>query len=114
MATSKAKLLESQPFKAVDDGAGGLLYTELDGSGGQSGSPVYTFINGRRKITRVLIGPPQAACENGRNWVARLTKQSVEHIGNLTDAKIKTIDVFWLEIELAAAPDAAPNDAERP
>ena len=47
--------------------------TDIDGYGGQSGSPVYLYREGQRKIVGVLIGSTLAACQAGSDWVTRLT-----------------------------------------
>lgn len=78
-------MLSSQPYRWLDGGESGLLLTKLDGTGGQSGSPVYTFINGKRIIVGVQVGSPVSACQNSEHWVARLTTGAVDHIDNAMD-----------------------------
>lgn len=51
-----------------------MFLTDLDAYDGQSGSPVYIMQGGQRKIVGVLIGSPLAACNNGEDWVPRLTE----------------------------------------
>lgn len=48
---------------------------------GQSGSPVYVFQGGRRRIVGVLLGSPLSACQQGQDWVSRITPETAERIG---------------------------------
>lgn len=106
-----------QPFGWLDEGEAGLLYTNLDGSGGQSGSPVYSLLtpsqhSGRgiiRKVNGVLIGSPVAACMQDQMWVARLTPSAVEHIENAMSPN--TIDFFWEVIDVPPSPTSGPSEA---
>lgn len=106
-----------QPYGWLDEGEAGLLYTDLDGSGGQSGSPVYSLLtpsqhDGRgiiRKVSGVLIGSPVQACMQDQNWVARLTPGAVEHIENAMNPN--TIDFFWEVIEIPSSPTSGPGEA---
>lgn len=106
----------NQPYGWLDEGEAGLLYTDLDGSGGQSGSPVYSLLipsqhDGKgiiRKVTGVLIGSPEEACMNDQNWVARLTPGAVEHIQNAMNSN--TIDFFWKIIAIPASPTSGPGE----
>lgn len=104
----------AQPFGWIDGGESGLLYTNVDGTGGQSGSPVYSFLAPSehnqgagiiRKVNGVLIGSPVAACIENQNWVARLTPGAVEHIENVMAPN--TIDFFWKVIDLPWSPTTA-------
>src|SRR5680860_115746 len=66
-----------QPFGWINGGESGLLYTDMDGTGGQSGSPAYSLLTPSqhdgpgiiRKVHGVFIGSPVAACNDNRNWV---------------------------------------------
>lgn len=106
-----------QPFGWIDEGGAGLLYTNLDGSGGQSGSPVYSLLipsqhDGQgiiRKISGVLIGSPVEACMQDQMWVARLTPGAVEHIENAMSPN--TIDFFWEMIDIPSSPTTGPGEA---
>lgn len=106
-----------QPFGWLDEGDAGLLYTTLDGTGGQSGSPVYSLLtpsqhDGRgiiRKVSGVLIGSPVQACMQDQNWVARLTPGAVEHIENAMSSS--TIDSFWEVIDIPTSPTSGPGEA---
>jgi V8-like Glu-specific endopeptidase len=109
-ATGAQEFLSSQPYRWIDGGERGLLYTTLDGTGGQSGSPVYVFNNGRRKIIGVLLGSPVAACEAGQNWVARLTPDIVEHIKNVIDPR--TLDFWWEWTTLEPTSTIPPCDGD--
>lgn len=104
-STGTQQFHSNQPYKWLDGGESGLLYTNLDGTGGQSGSPVYVFHNGRRKVIGVLVGSPEDACQAGQNWVARLTSGAVEHIENAMDPS--TLDFFWRWYTPPYAPSAA-------
>ncbi|MEM0997059.1 MAG: serine protease [Bacteroidota bacterium] len=54
---------------------GGLIVTDLEGTGGMSGGPVwyYEAATNKRRLLGVFIGSPQSACNNGKNWVAALS-----------------------------------------
>lgn len=99
-----------QPFGWIDNGEAGLLYTDLDGTGGQSGSPVYSFLTPSehqgqgiiRKVSGVFIGSPESACISGQNWVTILTPEIVGHIENIVNPT--TGDNFWNVIELPFSP----------
>ena len=81
---------------------------DTDAVGGQSGSPVYVFDNGVRKVIGVLIGSPISACQDGRIWASRLTPGAIEHIQNAMSPNV--IDFFWQQIVLPLEPNiAAPN-----
>lgn len=108
-ATTGSSYNPSQPFAWLGGGESGLLYTYLDATGGQSGSPVYSFINGSRKVVGVLIGSPVAACQQSQNWAARLTPGAVEHIENVIDPN--TIDFWWDVINIPASPTKGPGQA---
>lgn len=114
---SGGKYYTEQPFEWVDDEEAGLLYTDLDGSGGQSGSPVYSFLTPSqhdggdiiRKVSGVLIGSPVESCQLDQMWVARLTPAAVEHIKNAMDPG--TIDFFWNVIDVPSSPTSGPGEA---
>jgi len=103
---------ESQPYKFLGGGDAGLLYTYLDGTGGQSGSPVYSFITSDIStdymVIGVLIGSPPDACQQDQNWVARLTPGAVEHIENVIDPQ--TIDFWWDTINIPFSPTSGPGE----
>ncbi len=106
----------SQTYGWINNGESGLLYTDLDGSGGQSGSPVYSFLlpsehDGPgviRKVIGVLVGSPKSACMADRDWVARLTPGAVEHIENVINSQT---DPWWDIINLPQSPTAGPGEA---
>jgi V8-like Glu-specific endopeptidase len=105
----------SQPFGWIDGGEAGLLHSTLDGTGGQSGSAVYSFLTPSqhsgggiiRKVTGVLIGSPVEACEEGQHWVAYLTPGAVGHINNVLNS---IPDNFWDVLNLAQSPTAGPGE----
>lgn len=98
----------TQPFAWLGGGESGLLYSALDASGNQSGSPVYVIEpDGTRTVTGVLIGSPQEACQDGENWVARLTPGAVAHIQNAMTPHV--IDFFWTRTNIPFSPDAGPG-----
>lgn len=111
--------LDNQPFGWINDGESGLLYTDLDGTGGQSGSPVYSLLTPSqhsgegiiRKVNGVFIGSPQAACEEGQNWVARLTPRVVEHIENVMQYPSIADVFFWEVIELPFSETTGQGEA---
>jgi V8-like Glu-specific endopeptidase len=106
-----------QPFEWVDDEEGGLLYTDLDGTGGQSGSPVYSLLTPSRAggpdiirmVSGVLIGSPVDPCEQDQMWVVRLTPAAVQHIENAMDPGL--IDSFWNVIDVPDSPTSGPGEA---
>lgn len=102
----------TQPFEWLDDGTAGLLYTDLDGTGGQSGSPVYSqFLPSlNRVVIGVLIGSPVPACMQGQNWVARLTPGAVTRIENAM-AYPSVLDFFWTVIQIPTSPTKGPGEA---
>lgn len=109
---TEGEYLDNQPFGWINGGESGLLYTDLDGTGGQSGSPAYSLLTPSqhsgegviRKVNGVFIGSPEAACDEGQNWVARLTPRVVEHIEN-TMLYPSVADIFfWEVIELPFSP----------
>jgi V8-like Glu-specific endopeptidase len=105
-----------QPYEWLDDGEAGLLYSDLDGTGGQSGSAVYSFLTPSqhdgsgivRMVHGVLIGSPVDACRQDQNWVARLTPGAVEHIENVMQPN--TIDFFWNTIDIPSSPTSEPGE----
>lgn len=108
-----------QPFESIDNGEAGLLYTDLDGSGGQSGSPVYSFLlpaqhQGEgiiRKVIGVLIGSPVSACEQDQMWVSHLTPEAVERIENAMAYGVGSIDLSWNVIDISSSPTSGPGEA---
>jgi V8-like Glu-specific endopeptidase len=113
---SGGKYYSDQPFEWLEEGAAGLLHSDLDGTGGQSGSPVYAFLTPAqhdgagiiRKVHGVLIGSPEEACFQDQMWVARLTPGVVEHIENAM--KPAYIDLFWTIINIPSSPTSAPGE----
>jgi V8-like Glu-specific endopeptidase len=100
----------TQPFAWLGGGESGLLYTSLDASGGQSGSPAYVIEpNGSRTVTGVLIGSPEEACVQGQDWVARLTPGAIEHIENAMTPHV--FDFFWTRTNVPYLADAGPGVA---
>jgi V8-like Glu-specific endopeptidase len=94
------------PNHWLDSGESGLMELDTDGVGGQSGSPVYVFDNGVRKVIGVLIGSPVSACQDGHTWASRLTPGAIEHIQNAMAPNV--IDFFWQQIILPQAPNIPP------
>jgi|SRR5665811_953050 len=105
-----------QPFGWINGGESGLLYTDMDGTGGQSGSPAYSLLTPSqhdgpgiiRKVHGVFIGSPVAACNDNRNWVTRLTPEIVDHIANAMSPD--PYDSFWQVVEPAVSPTTGPDE----
>lgn len=57
-----------------------LIKTNIDGVGGQSGSPVYILKDGKRQLVGVLIGSPVSDCENGYTWAPKLTQWMLNNV----------------------------------
>jgi V8-like Glu-specific endopeptidase len=93
------------PNRYLDSGESGLLEVDNDAEGGQSGSPVYVFDGGIRKVIGVLIGSPVSACQGGWLWASRMTPGAIEHITNAMTPNM--LDFFWDRISL---PFASPLD----
>ncbi len=106
----------AQPFGSINNGESGLLYSDLDGSGGQSGSPVYSFLlpaqhDGEgiiRRVHGVLIGSPEQNCLQGQNWVAYLTPNAVTNIENAMSSN--TDGTFWSITDLAPSPTVGQGE----
>jgi V8-like Glu-specific endopeptidase len=103
------------PFRWLDGGDKGLLYVTNDGVDGQSGSPVYVFQGGQRRVVGVLLGSPLSACRKGRLWASRITPEAAERIGNamLFPPNGNVLDFSWTWHELPPAqvpPDVPPSD----
>ena len=106
----------AQPFSWANNGESGLLYSDLDGSGGQSGSSVYSFLlpaehSGDgiiRRVHGVFIGSPVENCRQGQNWVAYLTPNAVENIEDAMAAN--TGGSFWNITELAVSPTVGQGE----
>ncbi len=94
------------PNRWLGGGESGLMELDTDGVGGQSGSPIYVFENGVRKVIGVLIGSPISACQDGHTWASRLTPGAIEHIQNAMAPNV--IDFFWQQIALPQAPNIPP------
>jgi V8-like Glu-specific endopeptidase len=101
------------PYEWLDGGDKGLFYVNNDGYAGQSGSPIYVFHDGVRKLVGVFIGSPEAHCEQGRTWAARLTPGTEQRIrnakqyppnGNVLDFSLRRRDIPPGQIQ----PDAPP------
>jgi V8-like Glu-specific endopeptidase len=103
---------ELQPYKYLGAGDAGLLYTYLDGTGGQSGSPVYSFVTSNIStdymVIGVLIGSPAVACQQDQDWVARLTPGAIEHIENVINPQM--IDFWWDTINIPFSPTSGPGE----
>ncbi|MGH8511094.1 MAG: trypsin-like serine peptidase [Gammaproteobacteria bacterium] len=70
---------EYQDFSFFPEG--GLLKADIDGSGGQSGSPVYLMLNGKRTIIGVLLGSPVDVCQDeGVTWTSFMTDWALDQI----------------------------------
>lgn len=82
--TGSSNSFLDSPFRWLEGGDKGLLYATNDGVDGQSGSPVYVFQGGQRRVVGVLLGSPQSACEQGQMWVSRITPEVAERIENAT------------------------------
>jgi V8-like Glu-specific endopeptidase len=99
--TGSSNKFIDNPYRWLDGGDKGLHFVTNDGVGGQSGSPVYVFHNGERKLVGVLLGSPVAECLNGRLWASRLTTGAVARIqnaikyppnGNVIDFSLKVLN----------------------
>lgn len=101
----------TQPYEWLGQGISGLLYTDLDGVGGQSGSPVYSFLTPAqhggtgiiRQVVGVLIGSPVAACMQDQMWVSRLTPGAVSYIQQAMVYSGGT-HAFWNIVDLPESP----------
>lgn len=106
----------AQPFGWINNGESGLLYSDLDGSGGQSGASVYSFLlpaehDGDgiiRRVHGVLVGSPAQNCGQGQNWVAYLTSNAVANIEDAMAAN--TGGTFWNITELAFSPTVGQGE----
>ncbi|NVB42680.1 trypsin-like serine protease [Pseudenhygromyxa sp. WMMC2535] len=96
----------SQPYKSFDDGESGILRVSNDGVGGMSGGPLYVWYGGARKLVGVFIGSPEAECEAGHVWAARMTPEAVERIENamLYPPNGNVIDFSWDVHEFSSVP----------
>jgi V8-like Glu-specific endopeptidase len=97
---------DNQPYAWLENGEAGLLYTYLDGTGGQSGSPVY-LEHLDNKVIGVLMGSPVAACQQDQIWVARLTPGAVQHIENALE---NSSDPFWTIVTIPTSPTSGPGE----
>ena len=100
---------DNQPYKYLNGGESGLLYTYLDGTSGQSGSPVYSHLSTENIVTGVLIGSTVPACQEDQNWAARLTPGAVAHIENVIDPQI--INSWWDTTIIPFSPTTGPGEA---
>lgn len=82
----------------LEGGERGTLDVDIDGEGGQSGSAVYTIVDGVRVIVGVLVGSPEAACHAGWEWAARMTPGAIEHVDNAMDGGV--LDFFWARTDV--------------
>lgn len=103
------------PYEWLDGGDKGLFYVTNDGYGGQSGSPIYVFHEGLRKLVGVFLGSPMSHCQQGRNWAARLTPGTEQRIrnakqyppnGNVLDFSLRRRDIPLAQIPLDVPPAA--------
>lgn len=107
---TEGEYYNTQPFGWINNGESGLLYTDLDGSGGQSGSSVYSFLlpaehDGDsiiRRVHGVLVGSPVPNCSQDQNWVAYITPNAVENIEEAMAGN--TGNSFWDITELTFSP----------
>ena len=83
--TGSSNRFLDNPFLWLGGGERGLHHVTNDASAGQSGSPVYVFQDGIRKIVGVLLGSPVVECRQGRLWAARLTPGAVSRIRSVID-----------------------------
>ncbi len=74
----------SGSYQWLNGGDKGLMYVTNDAVGGQSGSPIYVFHGGVRKLVGVFIGAPVSQCQLGRSWASRLTTGTSTRITNAT------------------------------
>ncbi len=99
MSSQAQPLPPDNPYASLEDDERGLMHTTLDGSAGQSGSPVYvTTADGSPHVVGVLIGSPVAACEAGQTWATRLARGTVEHIQDVIAGE--PLGPFWTVIDL--------------
>lgn len=89
--------LDSGEYAWIDGGERGLLYVDHDAAGGQSGSPVYAFVDGKRTVVGVLVGSPESHCAAGRLWAARLTPGTIGLIKKATQfpGVIDFVNLRW-------------------
>ncbi len=81
------------------DGGGGLLKTEHDAEGGQSGAGMYTFNDQwERVLVGVLVGQPN--CTPPENWAAWLTGTTIERIQGILSGMADAQSVNMTEIML--------------
>ncbi|MBP8808659.1 MAG: trypsin-like peptidase domain-containing protein [Kofleriaceae bacterium] len=90
------------PSRWLDGGAKGTLEVDNDCEGGQSGAPIYVFIDGVRTVVGVLLGSPIADCQAGKVWASRLTPGAIDHIEAAMTPN--TIDLFWEVVNLTVEP----------
>lgn len=95
--TGSANTFLTSPFRWLGGGEKGLLYVTNDGVDGQSGSPIYAFEHGERRVVGVLVGSPQSACQQGQMWASRVTPGAAERIANamLFPPNGNVIDFSW-------------------
>jgi V8-like Glu-specific endopeptidase len=100
--TGSANSFLDSPFRWLQDGDKGLLYLTNDGVDGQSGSPVYVFQGGERRVVGVLLGSPLSACQQGQMWASRITPEAAERITNATlyPPNGNVLDFSWARHEL--------------
>lgn len=87
-AKCTASIGVNRPLKTDDSGSflnykewpasinnGGLIISDVEGSGGMSGGPVWHYdqASKRRRLIGVLVGSPQSACDNGKMWASALS-----------------------------------------
>lgn len=109
-ATTGKPFQASQPYLEGDES--GLFLTALDGTGGQSGSPVYVTRNGARTVVGVLIGSPEEHCLAGENWAPRLMPETIDRIDDLMAGTPEPH--FWSTAQFPEIPDQAPGETWPP
>jgi V8-like Glu-specific endopeptidase len=87
----------SQPWKSLDGGEKGIYRVSNDGVGGMSGSPLYVWHYGVRRLVGVFIGSPISECQAGHVWASRITLNVRKHISNAQQfpPNGNVFDFFW-------------------
>lgn len=87
----------------------GLLVTNLDGSGGQSGAPVYKMTPSPT-VVGVLLGSPNEECLDGHVWAASITPAAENRIRKLMDGA--RWSAFWTKNLFVHSEDEPPDAGE--
>lgn len=107
-STGACNIFIEGPSLSLNDGEKGLLYSTNDGVGGQSGSPLYVFSGGRRKVVGVLIGSPETNCLNGEIWSSRITKKVCDIMKDIVEKDV--IHSSWRTLNIPSVlPDVPYN-----